>query len=285
MSLVACIRLEGRMVGVDGSAAHGELEWRPDQLHGLWQRLAARTDSTKGASGLATEGLTEWEPDHRAARKPYALDAGTVLERRRAEPFHWGVGVLGEAGVEALTRAALRWNGARHQIGRVCVLGESAIWTVPPAVFPSLLDQVDLEAQSMAWRLTTPMAIRSGGGVELPFPEPRAVFRGLQDRASMFLGWPDGLAGAELPAEFPRISRFDLKTRLVVLGRRKFVGCEGTVVYDLRHLELSRRRPFHTLGVLAEIAGVGHATPYGMGQVRRLDDDGPRPDVRGGKLS
>lgn len=285
MSLVACVRLQGRILGADGPAAQGEPVGRPDQLHGLWQRLAAEADATERTPRLLpAQGLTDWETDHRASRKPYALDAGTVLERpARAGPFRWGVGVLGEAGVEALTRASLRWTGARHTIGHLHVLGESVTWTLPPVVFSSLLERVDLEAESMAWRLTTPTAIRSGGGVELPFPEPRAVFRGLQDRASLFLGWPDDLGGAETAAEFPRVSRFDLRTRLVLLGRRKFVGCEGTLVYDLRHLPLSRRRSFQALGVLAEVAGVGHATPYGMGHVRRLDDERPTLDNRRGR--
>ncbi len=264
MSVVARAQFEGRVVGGDlGERAPTP---RLDHLHALWHRLSAQ--------GEDIDAVAQWEDDHHALRKAYALDPGPDLLRLRDGEVRFTVSTLGEAGAEAAGRAAQRWQRGTHQLGPVKVRGTAVRWLTPPVVFGDLLAARLTDSDRVVWRLETPTAVRQGNGIESPFPQPQAVFRGLDARAVAYLGLPP-LADADGPAStFPRVSRFRLETRLVDLGRRKFIGSVGEIFYDLRHLDAPQRRRYQALALVAEFSGVGHATTHGMGVVRRLAVDG-----------
>lgn len=271
MSLVCAVEFEGsaRRPGVPPSAV------RADHLHALWTALSGR------------ERTEDEADDHRAPLKPFALRypfAAAPLLIDSAGRVRFTAVAMGEEGCEAVARAVERWKGRRHALGPQAVQGEGARLAVPPTLAADYVRREGPPPTRLGWRLVSPAAVRQGEGVELPFPEPSAVFRGLEARAAAFLGLPSPPQdeGGRAKTRYPRVSRYALETRLVELGRRRFIGAVGVVWYDLGHLGPELRHHHARLWSLAALVGIGHSTPYGMGAVECLREPAPRPGRAGG---
>jgi hypothetical protein len=260
--LIGWARFQGRIVR---RVAGGEM--RLDHLHAVWHRLQDAPEDERDATAVV---------GHHDLMKPFAIEPRSAVPflratERRGDGVEFGVSALGDDAVDALALAVGRWPGGEWVMGPLVVSGESAGWRLPP----SLPDAVGLgtvrHPGTIVWRCETPVSVRQAGGVQLPFPEPRAMYGGLWLRAQRFLGMFGDTPPPEEAVRYPRVSRYRLETVLVDLGRRKIIGALGEVAYDLRHLPPEDAERFQYLASLAEAIGVGHGTPFGFGRVHRLD--------------
>ncbi len=110
-------------------------------------------------------------------------------------------------------------------------------------------------------RLLTPLAFKVGEN-NLPLPDPTRLLNSLADRWREFADVP--LELTEGAIEGVKLSRYDLRSELRRLGRRSFVGAQGTMTLELPREGL---RELAALLRLAEFCGIGSKTTMGMGEV------------------
>lgn len=119
------------------------------------------------------------------------------------------------------------------------------------------------------WRLrfATPTSFHGSAG-HFPFPLPDSLI------ASWLRRW-QAFAPIALPANLPEIARtyllvsgYNLRTKLLLEGKRSTVGCVGSLSLKAQHLLPSVRTALDTLAAYAFYCGSGHRTTQGMGMTR-----------------
>lgn len=98
-------------------------------------------------------------------------------------------------------------------------------------------------------------------------PTPELVFQSLLRRWNHYSGIP--FPKESIDPIYP--SRFDIETAIAIDNRSKFIGCLGTLTFQiLGDVEPTVIKQINTLANYALYAGVGRKTPMGMGMVRRI---------------
>lgn len=98
-------------------------------------------------------------------------------------------------------------------------------------------------------------------------PTPSLVFQSLLRRWNRYsnITFPESIIDHIYP------SLFDIQTAIAIDSRSKFIGCLGTVVFQiLGEVEPTVIKQINSLADYALYAGVGRKTPMGMGMVRRV---------------
>lgn len=131
--------------------------------------------------------------------------------------------------------------------------------------YQSLRDRASSTDRKLNLEFSTPTAFR-----QLKFdsslPTREAVFGSLLKRWNRY-------SGIEFESHiiehiFP--SAFDIRTDIAIDSRSKFIGCIGTVIYQIMgDVEPDIIKQINTLADFALYAGVGRKTTMGMGMVRR----------------
>ncbi|MEM9218445.1 MAG: CRISPR-associated endoribonuclease Cas6 [Cyanobacteria bacterium P01_F01_bin.150] len=121
--------------------------------------------------------------------------------------------------------------------------------------------------RKLTLQFCTPTAFRSRQ-YDSALPTPELVFHSLLRRWNRYSGIP-------FPKEiiehiYP--SRFDIETAIATDNRSKFIGCLGTITFQiLGDIDPITIKQINTLANYALYAGVGRKTPMGMGMVRRIE--------------
>jgi len=204
----------------------------------------------------------------RPVRKPFTLSA---LRQGRDGDYRWRVTLLEDALWEPLWAGAqavgvldlngctwpVRWSDARitHRSYALLLTG------VRPA------DHIEME-------FVSPTTFRAGD-LDLPLPEPGAVFRSWLSRWNDFAP-PDrriSTALLDVVRANVAISGHRLWTEKHDLGRSQVVGFVGQVTYVItqaRRLNQALVWQLNALADYAEFCGTGRKTTHGMGQTRRM---------------
>ncbi len=150
-----------------------------------------------------------------------------------------------------------------------------------PADGPQVQHRSYTEMSTEAWtqtrirmRFLSPTSFRSHE-MHYPLPDPCLVYQSWLNRWNMFA--PEDLrinvALLDIAAAHVAVSRYDLQTRMVDLGRnRKAIGFVGMVKYSVVRARKIGDEWLRRLNLLADFAafcGTGHKTAHGMGQTRR----------------
>jgi CRISPR-associated endoribonuclease Cas6 len=105
--------------------------------------------------------------------------------------------------------------------------------------------------------------------VEQPFPLPRLVWRNYWQQWNLFGQPPLGELRDTLD-ETVVLGQWEGRTLRVHAGPRRAIGFVGTFDYYVRGRPDLWTRLLNLLADYAFYCGTGLATPYGMGQTRRL---------------
>ena len=135
------------------------------------------------------------------------------------------------------------------------------------------------QAASARWEIVlcfdSPTSFKSRE-MTYPLPDPMLVFASYRARWDAFVppelhiddDWMEWLA------QSVAVSRFELASQVVDLGKYQQIGCVGKVQYAVvaRGPEADAGRgPLNALADYAYFCGTGHKTTQGMGQTRRLE--------------
>ncbi|NJL54927.1 CRISPR-associated endoribonuclease Cas6 [bacterium] len=204
----------------------------------------------------------QWQHSH-------AIPAGT--------PCWWRISLLDEGLFGSLSHLWLGlnpnqpWQLGATELQVVRVLGTSqpdqpwANFTTYARLYEGAADGTGKGDRKISLHFCTPMAFRQRD-YDCALPAPEAVFRSLWRRWNCYSGIP--FDEEILECVYP--SFFDIRTELVADSRSKFIGCVGTVVYQLLgEVAPAAVRQLNALADYALYAGVGRKTPMGMGMVRR----------------
>jgi CRISPR-associated endoribonuclease Cas6 len=220
--------------------------------------------------GAADAGLATALHD-RPVRKPYTISA---LEQGRNGAWRWRVTLLQDDLWEPL------WTGVQS-VGALDLDGHT--WPVrwPDAhvvhrAYDLLLTNVR-PANHIRLRFVSPTTF-SAGRLDLPLPEPSAVFKSWLSRWNDFCP-PDRRISTDLLETVHThvgIDAHRLRTERHDLGRgRPPVGFVGQVVYTIIRAQRLDQALVWQIDALADYApfcGTGRKTTHGMGQTRRERD-------------
>lgn len=130
-------------------------------------------------------------------------------------------------------------------------------------------------------QFTSPTAFKSQER-HVPLPLPDLVFGSLIERWNAFAPLAFPVEVKRYAAECLAISRFDLTSRPAP-GKEGGVrvGGVGQITYTTLNYDRYWMSVIHTLAAFALFSGVGIQTAAGMGQCRRVDDEGRRTNDDG----
>lgn len=194
------------------------------------------------------------------------VDAGT--------PCWWRISLLDDTLFSRLTTLWLQinpqtpWHLGPANLYITSILGtpQSMQPWANACPYAQLYEQADEQDRNFIFEFATPTAFRQGRR-DTSMPTPQAVFGSLLRRWNQY----SPFAFDELPLSNIFPSQFDLKTQQVTDNCSKFIGCVGTVRYQL--FEEATSNQIKQLNALADFAfycGVGRKTPMGMGMARRV---------------
>jgi len=198
------------------------------------------------------------------------IEAGT--------PCWWRIGLLDDTLFGHLTPLWLQinptkpWHLGSANLHVTSILGTPQLaqpWA-NACPYTQLYDRASDRARKFSLEFATPTAFRQSRR-DTALPTPQLVFQSLLRRWNQYSELP--FENLPLDAIFP--SHFDIQTRCVADSRSKFIGCIGTVSYQL--FEDATPTQIKQLNALADFAlycGVGRKTPMGMGMVRRVRGSG-----------
>lgn len=203
----------------------------------------------------------------RPARKPFTISG---MYRKR-DAWWWRVTVLHDAVLEPLWTGALRGgpldlNGTTYPIRWLDT-------RIVQAGYERLLGHARLSAE-INLAFVSPTTFRAGS-LDLPLPEPRAVFQSWLSRWNDFAPPACCLPAALLEVVHERvvIERIrHLHTERHDLTLSSPVGFVGQVTYTIAEPGTIAREELRYLNALADYAvfcGTGRKTTLGMGQTRR----------------
>jgi CRISPR-associated endoribonuclease Cas6 len=208
----------------------------------------------------------------RPVRKPFTISA---LHRDPDGRWRWRVTLLEDDLFEPL------WAGVQA-VGEIDLNGRTwpVCWPDARVVrrsYEFLLTRVQ-PAERIALEFRSPTTFRQGN-LDLPLPEPTAVFR------SWLSHWNDFAPAQrridtellEVVHERVGISDHRLRTEWHDLGYSQIVGFVGQVRYDIIEAERLNQALVWQLSALADYAefcGTGRKTTHGMGQTRRIRKSG-----------
>ncbi len=193
----------------------------------------------------------------------------TLLETGLFAPFT-------RALLEQVSRPALRLSRTALLLTDVCGTPESHSWA-GYSTYADLAREA-WPAPSVTLDFATPTAFSQGtladGRKKLRlFPEPETVFKSMAQR------WNE-LAPSDLPIDLSQVeaasaetlvSRYDLRSQAISLGKGTQKGFVGRVSYELPP-EPAQQRVLTLLADAAFYLGVGAKTARGMGLCRRVHD-------------
>ena len=205
----------------------------------------------------------------RPVRKPFTI---SPLRRGRDGGWRWRVALLQDDLWEPLwtgvqTLGALDLNGRKWPVR----------WSEARCIhrtYDLMLTCVRPDVYSLDMEFLSPTAFRAGD-LDLPLPEPGAVFRSWLSRWNDFAP-PDRRISTELLDVVHTnvaISGHRLRTEWHDLGRSQVVGFLGKVTFVItkaRRLNQALVWQLNALADYAEFCGTGRKTTHGMGQTRRL---------------
>jgi len=164
-------------------------------------------------------------------------------------------------GWEAVPSHDNSWAGELPMEHLLAVAHESML-TEPESISLEFFSPTTFaQDKSAAWRRSRPL------------PDPPLVFRHIAnhlDRAGATVGRPENWE--DLLENALRLQRFSIETQRRMFGNgSNYTGFTGICEFGIRpDLEPSDRLWLHMLAAVAFYTGVGEATAWGMGQVRRV---------------
>lgn len=199
-----------------------------------------------------------------------AIPAGT--------PCWWRIGLLDEALFGKLTQLWLNLNpqhawhlgAANLEICSVLATPQSPQPWANTQPYSELFEQAFEEERYLSLRFFTPTCFRQND-YDSALPTADLVFGSLLKRWQKYstVPIPSELIERVRKQVFP--CRFELRTQRVADQRSKFIGCLGTVTYEiLGQVPTEQIRQLNVLADFALYAGVGRKTPMGMGMTRRI---------------
>jgi CRISPR-associated endoribonuclease Cas6 len=205
---------------------------------------------------------------NRSLHKPFTLSA---LVQKRDGHWHWRVTLLQDELWEPL------WLGVQT-VGALSLSGHvaSVQWSSAQIVrrsYDFLLTQAS-PVNRIEVRFISPTTFRAGN-LDLPLPEPGAVFRSWLSRWNDFSP-PQQRISTDLlhvVRTSVGISAHKLRTESHNLGSYRVVGFLGQVTFAItkyRQLGQAVIKQLNVLADYAEFCGTGRKTTYGMGQTRRI---------------
>jgi CRISPR-associated endoribonuclease Cas6 len=112
-----------------------------------------------------------------------------------------------------------------------------------------------------------------GSGYHWMFPDAVKVFSGLMRVWNLFsdgrrFGKEDYMAYREWLGKNVGVSKYELRTKLAVMKRKKAVGFVGWVAYEIKDKESEWNKITHMLAKYAEFANIGGNKTGGFGETR-----------------
>jgi CRISPR-associated endoribonuclease Cas6 len=208
----------------------------------------------------------------RPVRKPFTISAltqdrdgqwrwrVTLLEDDLFEPLWAGVQAVGEIDLNGRTWP-VRWPDAR----------------IVRRSYEFLLTSVQ-PTESISLKFLSPTTFRQGD-LDLPLPEPMAVFRSWLSQWNEFAPSHRHIDTEILDVVYASVavSAHRLRTEWHDLGYSQIVGFVGEVTFDIldaRRLNQAVVWQLNALADYAEFCGTGRKTTHGMGQTRRIGRKG-----------
>jgi CRISPR-associated endoribonuclease Cas6 len=193
-------------------------------------------------------------------------------------PCWWRIGLLNEDLFGQLTRLWLNLNprrawhlgAANLEIASVLATPQSPQPWASSQTYSELLERASSEERHLSLRLCTPTCFRQND-YDTALPTAELVFGSLWKRWQKYspVAIPWELTELVRKQVFP--CRFDVETRRVADQRSKFIGCVGTVTYEILGQVTSEQiRQLNALTDFALYAGIGRKTTMGMGMARRI---------------
>ncbi len=188
-------------------------------------------------------------------------------------PCWWRISLLDDRLFQQLTQLWLRlhpnqpWHLGKTELDVVSVLGTPQPEQPWAGVlsYEQLLAQASPEERSLNLQFCTPTTFRKTK-YDCAMPTKEAVFQSLLRRWNRYSSAT--LTEEILEPIYP--SYFNIHTEIAIDSRSKFIGCVGTVTFQiLGEVESETIQKINALADFAFYAGVGRKTPMGMGMVRR----------------
>lgn len=275
LSVVVVCRLDG--LAIDRAAARSLFLGRAAQA--ILLETIERVDPARAAALHDSAGPRPYSVG--ALLQPPLAAGEPWRARLRFSALDGGVAEALERGIERLP-PALRldeWLATVETIARDPATDRDA----GRASYQDLLNRRLLgpepPAPRIGLRLLTPTTFHSGGSNQ-PLPLPGLAFGSLVERWNAFSPLTLNPGARRYAEECLAVAQFRLESRLVEVAGGKQVGAVGRVVYRSLRADPYWLRVIGALADFAFYAGVGAKTTMGLGQARRIDDDGGA--LRGG---
>jgi CRISPR-associated endoribonuclease Cas6 len=194
-------------------------------------------------------------------------------------PCWWRISLLDESLFSQLTylwlslNANQSWHLGPAELQVVSILGtpqSSQPWA-NFATYTQLYEQASESDRQIHLQFCTPTTFRQNR-YDCAMPTQNLVFHSLLKRWNHYsnLPFPKTLIDCIYP------SYFEIRTEIVRDSRSKFIGCMGTVTFQiLGDIDCQTIRQINVLADFALYSGVGRKTPMGMGMVRRISTTSP----------
>ncbi|WP_448561804.1 CRISPR-associated endoribonuclease Cas6 [Trichothermofontia sp.] len=203
--------------------------------------------------------VLQWQHDR-------AIPAGT--------PCWWRISLLDDALFRRLGHLWLklspakvwRLGGADLQVVSVLGTRQSQQPWASFATYAELYEGASDQERQIHLQFSTPTTFRQTK-FDAALPTKEAVFQ------SLFYRWHkySGIAFDKAILEPIYPSFFDIRTEIAIESRSKFIGCVGTVTFQiLGEVEPEIVKQINALADFAFFSGVGRKTPMGMGMVKRF---------------
>ncbi|AGY58209.1 CRISPR-associated endoribonuclease Cas6 [Gloeobacter kilaueensis] len=190
----------------------------------------------------------------------------------------WRIGLLDEALFSQLTQLWLNLNprhawhlgAANLEIASILATAQSPQPWANSQTYSALFESASAEERYLSLRFCTPTCFRQND-YDTALPTAELVFGSLLKRWQKYspIAIPWEVIELVRRQVFP--CRFAVETRRVADQRSKFIGCIGTITYEiLGQVSPDLIRQINALADFALYAGVGRKTTMGMGMARRI---------------
>ena len=230
-------------------------EIKPDTLHGLFFKLLG--------GELAEELHTRY-----GNVKPYSLSCGEMFGEKPTEVLHLEINLLEEKLLAKLLSGIILGDKEDLFLGGVGITDFSILPVREKyiATYQSLKEDT-FETQRWLVRFLSPTTFRRND-IDLPFPLPELVFKGLVKRWNTFSPTP---VGVDLRPFYNlvKVSSFSLKSQRVEFSNGgKLTAFRGFAVFNLSLVrDGEARRWFSILLKFSNWSGIGRKTTMGLGKV------------------
>ncbi|PSB01138.1 CRISPR-associated endoribonuclease Cas6 [Merismopedia glauca] len=160
-------------------------------------------------------------------------------------PWHLGSADLYITGIQGTPQLSQPWANA--------------------CTYTQLYDRASDSDRTLSFHLATPISFRQGK-FDNPLPSKESVFKSLLNNWNKYSEIE--LDSMVLESIYP--SFFNIKTEIVRNYQGSFIGCLGTIKYQiLGEMESNTIKQINALADFALYCGLGRKTTMGMGMVRR----------------